>query len=72
MPIRKRHAAKRHRVQRMAHVVGEITTEVRIESGIEIKTIRVDRLDPRNSRIISPVRPAAIVRLAQHASGSMR
>src|ERR1700737_3264659 len=34
--------------------------DVRIDSGIEIKTIKVDRQDPRNSRIISPVRPAAI------------
>ncbi len=32
----------------------------RIDSGIEIRTISVDRQDPRKSRIISPVRPAAI------------
>ena len=36
------------------------TIDVRIERGIEIKTIRVDRHEPRNSRIISPVSPAAI------------
>src|SRR5246127_4377503 len=34
--------------------------EARIDRGIEISTISVDRQDPRNSRIISPVRPAAI------------
>ena len=34
--------------------------EVRIESGIEISTISVDRQLPRNTRIISPVSPAAI------------
>ena len=34
--------------------------DVRIESGIEIMTMRVDRHDPRNSRIISAVSPAAI------------
>src|ERR1700722_1284773 len=37
-----------------------MTIEVRIDRGIEIRTIRVDRHDPRNSRIINPVRPAAI------------
>ncbi len=36
------------------------TSEVRIASGIEIITTRVDRHDPRNSRIISAVRPAAM------------
>ena len=36
------------------------TIDVRIDRGIEIMTIRVDRHDPRNSRIISPVSPAAI------------
>ena len=35
-------------------------SEVRIESGIEMQTIRVLRQLPRNSRIIRPVRPAAI------------
>ena len=35
-------------------------TETRIDSGIEIITIRVLRQLPRKSRIISPVRPAAI------------
>ena len=35
--------------------------DVRIDSGIEIMTIRVDRHDPRNSRIISAVSPAAMV-----------
>src|ERR1700722_243510 len=34
--------------------------DVRIDSGIEIKTIKVDRHEPRNSRIIRPVRLAAI------------
>ena len=37
------------------------TIDVRIDRGIEIMTIKVDRHDPRNSRIISPVNPAAIV-----------
>ena len=37
-----------------------MTTDVRMDSGIEIKTIRVDRQEPRNNRIISPVSPAAI------------
>ena len=36
------------------------TSEVRIDSGIEIMTTRVDRHEPRNSRIISAVSPAAI------------
>ena len=35
--------------------------DVRIDSGIEISTISVERQDPRNSRIITPVNPAAIV-----------
>ena len=35
-------------------------SEVRIESGIEMQTISVLRQLPRNSRIIRPVRPAAI------------
>ena len=35
-------------------------SEVRIESGIEMQTISVERQLPRNSRIIRPVRPAAI------------
>ena len=34
--------------------------DVRMDSGIETSTIRVERHDPKNSRIISPVRPAAI------------
>ena len=34
--------------------------EVRIESGIDVATIRVLRQEPRNSRIISPVRQPAI------------
>ena len=34
--------------------------EVRIDSGIDVTTISVLRQDPRNSRIISPVRQAAI------------
>ncbi len=34
--------------------------EARIDSGIEITTIRVLRQEPRNSRIISPVSAAAI------------
>jgi hypothetical protein len=37
-----------------------MTIEVRIDSGIEINTIKVDRHEPRNNRIISPVSPAAI------------
>jgi hypothetical protein len=37
-----------------------MTMDVRIDSGIETRTIRVDRHEPRNSRIISPVSPAAI------------
>ena len=35
-------------------------SDVRIESGIEMQTISVLRQLPRNSRIIRPVRPAAI------------
>ena len=35
-------------------------TEVRIESGIETMTMRVERQEPRNSRIMRAVRPAAI------------
>ena len=31
-----------------------------MESGIEIMTTRVDRHDPRNSRIINAVSPAAM------------
>ena len=34
--------------------------ETRIDSGIEVATISVLRQDRRNSRIISPVRQAAI------------
>ena len=34
--------------------------EVRIESGIDVTTISVLRHDPRNSRIITAVRPAAM------------
>jgi len=37
-----------------------MTIDVRIESGIEIRTIKVDRHEPRNNRIMSPVSPAAI------------
>ena len=36
------------------------TSEVRIDSGIEIMTTRVERHDPRNSNIINAVRAAAI------------
>ena len=34
--------------------------EVRIDNGIETITTRVERQEPRNSRIISAVRPAAM------------
>ena len=37
-----------------------MTSEVAIESGIDVQTISVDRHDPRNSRIISPVSAAAM------------
>ena len=37
-----------------------MTIAVRIDRGMEMRTIRVDRHDPRNKRIISPVSPAAI------------
>ncbi len=37
-----------------------MASEASTESGIEISTISVDRHEPRNSRIISPVSPAAI------------
>ncbi len=37
-----------------------MVSEARIDSGIEISTIRVERQEPRKSRIISPVRTAAI------------
>ena len=43
-------------------------SEVRIESGIEMQTMRVLRQLPRNSRIIRPVRKAAITRFAHHAA----
>jgi hypothetical protein len=36
------------------------TSDDRMASGIEIMTTRVDRHDPRKSRIISAVSPAAI------------
>ena len=36
------------------------TSDVAIDSGIEIHTISVDRHDPRNSRIINPVSAAAM------------
>jgi len=36
------------------------TNEARMDNGIEIITTSVDRHEPRNSRIISAVRPAAI------------
>ena len=42
--------------------------EVRIESGIETMTIRVERQEPRKIRIIRAVSPAAISALAQHAA----
>ena len=42
-------------------------SETRIESGIEMQTMIVLRQLPRNSRIIRPVRQAAISGLAQHA-----
>ena len=32
-----------------------MTSEVAIESGIEVQTIRVDRQEPRKSRIINAV-----------------
>ena len=38
----------------------KIAIEERIESGIEIITIRVERHEPRKMRIISAVRPAAM------------
>ena len=34
--------------------------DVRIDSGIEIQMMSVLRQEPRNSRIIIPVRPAAM------------
>ena len=42
-------------------------TEARIASGIEMVMIRVERQLPRNIRIISPVRAAAIGAFAHHA-----
>ena len=44
-----------------------IASDARIESGIEMQTINVLRQLPRNSRIIMPVRQAAMMRLAHHA-----
>ena len=38
-----------------------MTSEVAIESGIEVQTISVERHEPRKSRIMSAVRPAAMV-----------
>ena len=37
-----------------------MASETRIESGIDISTTKVERHEPRNSRIISPVSPAAM------------
>ena len=44
-----------------------MASEVRIESGIEMQTMRVLRQLPRNSRIIRPVSSAAMHGFAQHA-----
>lgn len=35
-------------------------SDLRIESGIEMRITRVDRHEPRNRKIIKPVRPAAL------------
>ena len=43
------------------------TSEVRIDSGIEIMTTSVERHDPRNSRIINAVRAGRDRAFAQHA-----
>ena len=37
-----------------------ITSEVAIDSGIDVQTIRVERQEPRNSRTIKPVSTAAM------------
>ena len=54
-----RQPAQRHHVDRVAHRF-KMMSDVRIESGIEMQTISVLRQLPRNSRIIKPVRTAAI------------
>jgi hypothetical protein len=41
--------------------------DTKIDKGIEITTISVLRHEPRKSRIINPVNPAAMPRLDQHA-----
>ena len=55
-----RQAAQRHDVDGLAEQAQITISEVRIESGIEMQTMRVLRQLPRNSRIISPVRTAAM------------
>ena len=59
MPMAERKAAKRHHVQRVAHEAGQ-ASELKMESGIETAMISVDRHEPRNRRIIMPVRQAAM------------
>ena len=56
---REREAAERHDVDGFAEEAKN-QSEVRMESGMEMQTIRVLRQLPRNSRIMRPVRPAAI------------
>ena len=56
-----RQSAQRHDVDRLAHCRPSTISDVRMESGIDTQTISVLRQLPRNSRIISAVRAAAIV-----------
>ena len=58
-PHRQRQPAQRHDVQRLVQRVQHADGD-RIESGIEVATISVLRQHRRNSRIINPVRQAAI------------
>ena len=57
---RERQAAERHGIERVAEEDTARRATPGWTSGIEIMTTRVDRHEPRNSRIISAVSPAAI------------
>ena len=53
-------AAQRHHVDRLSQQAQNRQARRGSTSGIEMQTIKVLRQLPRNSRIIRPVRPAAI------------
>jgi hypothetical protein len=64
---RQRQAAQRHHVDGLAQKQLRIQSDVRIESGMEMQTIRVLRQLPRNSRIIRAGKTGGNQRLAQNA-----